>query len=364
MKKIFPLFSILLLFACADKKPNNEDASIEITLKNSLAQKVYLVTQIETHFDTIAQADIIDGYVSVPYEVKHPTLMYVVFDNAKRPLQVYVDTDGIEIDIETAASSPIVKITGSEMQDKLEEYYEIEKAYGEKMQALQPLRVQAVADQYIADMLQKKEDSLYQNFMRQSIEFCKFSSVVGALIANKKIYNLTYAQADSIYQNIPAAYRSAPEVILLKDKKDILEKVAIGKPFTEIAQKDTSGNVVKLSELVKNNNYVLIDFWASWCQPCRRANPELIKIYNEYRAKGFEILSVSLDEKGDEWRKAVAEDQLPWPQVSQLTGFVNDASVVYGIVAIPQSVLINKYGNIEVKNLNEIDLRTYLSENL
>ena len=364
MRKLIPLFSILLLFTCADKKTSKDEAFIDITLNNSLAQKVYLVTQIDDHFDTIAEAQIVNGKTKIPYEVKHPTLMYVVINNAKRPIQVYVDKDGVEIDIETAASSPIVNITGSVMQSKLEEYYDIEQAYSNEMQALQPIRVQAVADQYISNMLRQKEDSLYKRFMRKTLDFCKQSSVVGALIANKKVYNLTYNQADSIYQNIPAEYGGAPEVKILKEKRDILEKVAIGKTYTEILQNDTLGNEYKLSELVAENKFVYIDFWASWCKPCRQANPTLVSIYKDFHEKGFEILSVSLDEKSDEWKMAIAEDQMPWPQVSQINGFDNEAAKAYGIVAIPQSVLINKNGIIEVKNLNELDLREYLSEKL
>ncbi len=363
MKKILSLLSVLALWACANNT-ETDGAFIEITVRNSLAQKVYLVTQIEDHYDTIAEANIEEGMAELPYKVKQPTLMYVIFNNAKRPLLVYVDVDGVEIDIETAASSPIVNITGSEMQYRLEEFFEIEKVYAKAMEDLQPLRVEAVADQYIAGMLRQKEDSLYKNFMRATINFSKQSSVVGALIANKKIYNLTYAQADSIYQNIPAAYSSAPEVVLLKEKRDVLEKVAIGKKFTEIEQNDTLGNIIKLSDLVNGNQYVLIDFWASWCKPCRKANPVLRSIYKQYHKKGFEIISVSLDENDSEWKTAIAEDKLPWPQVSQLNGFKNDAAKAYGVVAIPQSVLINKNGIIEVKNLNELDLREYLSEKL
>ena len=108
----------------------------------------------------------------------------------------------------------------------------------------------------------------------------------------------------------------------------------------------------------------MIDFWASWCGPCRRANPKLVETYNEFNDKGFQILGVSLDDNADNWKAAIKEDGLIWPQVSDLKGQECKAAKTYGVIAIPHSVLINKYGVIEVKDLNTLDLHEYLTEKL
>ena len=97
--------------------------------------------------------------------------------------------------------------------------------------------------------------------------------------------------------------------------------------------------------------YVLVDFWASWCGPCRRENPNVVKIYDEYKDKGFDIFGVSYDTKKDNWRNAIKDDGLTWNQVSDLKGWENATSDVYGIKAIPSNMLLDKDGKVIAKNI-------------
>ncbi|PCJ81115.1 MAG: hypothetical protein COA49_06895 [Bacteroidetes bacterium] len=119
----------------------------------------------------------------------------------------------------------------------------------------------------------------------------------------------------------------------------------VGDVALEIEMADPDGNVRKLSDL--RGKVVLIDFWASWCGPCRRENPNVVLAYNKYNSKGFEVFSVSLDSNKDKWLKAIKQDGLVWPNhVSDLKGWQNAASRAYGISSIPHTILIGRDGKI------------------
>ncbi len=126
-------------------------------------------------------------------------------------------------------------------------------------------------------------------------------------------------------------------------------KIAPGTMAIDFEQPDKEGKLVRLSDY--RGKYVFVDFWASWCVPCRAENPHVLKAYNEFHQKGLEVLSVSLDEKREAWLKAVEQDGLPWTQVSDLKGWKNSASQSYLIKAIPANFLIDPSGKIVASGL-------------
>jgi len=123
---------------------------------------------------------------------------------------------------------------------------------------------------------------------------------------------------------------------------------------------DTAGKMVSLHDF--RGGYVLIDFWASWCAPCRAENPNVLKAFNRFKGKGFNVLGISLDSEGnkDRWLNAVHHDQLPWTQLSDLKGWKNEAAGLYGVQAIPQNFLVSPDGKIVAKDLRGEDLEKEL----
>ena len=134
-----------------------------------------------------------------------------------------------------------------------------------------------------------------------------------------------------------------------------------GMEAPDIVLADRDGNMRRLSDL--RGKVVLIDFWASWCRPCRMENPNVVRLYQQYHDQGFEIFSVSLDNNRDAWLKAIADDHLDWPNhVSDLRGWSSAGGKLYGIQSIPSTVLIDPDGNILARNLRGQELENKLKE--
>lgn len=145
-----------------------------------------------------------------------------------------------------------------------------------------------------------------------------------------------------------------------REKLTQMRGTMIGYPAINFAQADPNGKMVNLTDF--KGKYVLVDFWASWCGPCRAENPNVVNAYNKYKDKGFTVLGVSFDQNKDAWIKAIATDNLTWSQISDLKGWANEAGKLYGISSIPQNLLLDKEGKIVAKNLRGAELDAKLEE--
>jgi len=135
---------------------------------------------------------------------------------------------------------------------------------------------------------------------------------------------------------------------------------AVGTNAIDFVQQDTANNAVRLSSF--KGKYVLVDFWASWCGPCRRENPNVVNVYNKYKDKNFTILGVSLDQDKASWLKAINDDKLTWTHVSDLKYWQNEVAQLYHIESIPQNMLISPDGKIIARNLRGEELEQKLKE--
>jgi thiol-disulfide isomerase/thioredoxin len=168
------------------------------------------------------------------------------------------------------------------------------------------------------------------------------------LIAEQKTAVIDPVVFEKYYKPLSKRVLSSFNGQKLTVKYDKAKQIAIGKSV-DFTQLDDKGKEFKLSSY--KGKYVLVDFWASWCAPCRAENPNLLKAYKELKEKNFEIVGVSLDDSKAAWLNAVQKDGMPWMQVSDLKGFKTEVAVKYGISAIPQNFLINPEGVIIAKNL-------------
>lgn len=167
-------------------------------------------------------------------------------------------------------------------------------------------------------------------------------------------------KVEPVYKALKAEYRNTDMGKELAQRIDAAGTTAVGMQAPEFTQNNVDGKPISLASL--KGKYVLVEFWASWCAPCRAGNPNLVKQYELYKNKGFEIISVSLDNVKDKWVDAIKKDGLPWLQVSDLKGWNNAVGRMYGVRAVPQSFLLDKEGKVIGNTLRDETLNAKLAE--
>jgi peroxiredoxin len=205
-------------------------------------------------------------------------------------------------------------------------------------------------------------DEMNEKVYRQYVVENSASPIALYILKQYAGYDIDVPKIEAMFENLSASMQKSPSGVLFKEQIEIAKRTMVGAYAMEFTQNDTLGNPISLSSF--KGKYVLVDFWASWCGPCRAENPNLVKAFHAYKDKGFTILGVSLDQPGKQqaWLDAIHKDGLTWTQVSDLNYFNNAVAKQYGIVAIPQNFLLDKTGKIIAKNIRGDELDQKLRE--
>ncbi|HWV65267.1 TlpA disulfide reductase family protein [Chitinophaga sp.] len=299
--------------------------------------------------------------------IKHDTITrdrYAYVDN----LQFYIDNADITVTSPDSAWRAVVK--GSATNDDEQILREMVRPYKKSADSL--VRAynawirQANKDSSflkVAGVIMRGTQALYDSTNRVFMASHPNSYI--SLNAFKEIelaYNYNPDTAEARFHRLSENVRNTTLGKHLAEYIEIGKRTNLGQVAMDFEQNDTTGKAVKLSDF--RGQYVLLDFWASWCKPCRAENPNLLAAYNKYKEKNFTILGVSLDDNNGRraWLHAVNQDGMPWTQVSELKGFDSKAAVLYGITAIPSNFLIDPQGKIVGKNLRGGELQAALAK--
>ena len=256
-------------------------------------------------------------------------------------------------------------ITGSKTQDEYKGYVDSNKSLNEKYakayndfqianQNNDTVKVSALEKEIIA--LENEMLTLQKNFVKNNP-----SSFVSPSILKGLSYEMEAGELESYINSFDTAVANTPEVKELKDRIGLMKTVAVGQKAPDFIMNDPKGNPVSLSSRI-GPKLLLIDFWAAWCGPCRRENPNVAKVYQEFHKKGFDILGVSLDQKKEDWVKAIADDKLTWTHVSDLQYWNNSAARLYAVYSIPANFLLDANGVIIARNILGVDLNNKVKE--
>jgi peroxiredoxin len=272
------------------------------------------------------------------------------------------------IKIEVKDSIRYAKITGSQSQIAFDAFYELQKSYIARQvkisnEVFELMKQGNVSEARIAGKgfnlidIEKKE-KVYLSYLQSNpvspIAFYVLKSYAGYAFEAKKI--------EPYFVKLPKAVQNSLSGLVFREKIETAKKTGIGVSAMPFTQNDTSGKPVSLASF--KGKYLFIDFWASWCAPCRQENPNVVKAFNKYKDKNFTILGISLDLPGNyqSWLDAIHADGLTWTHVSDLKSKKNQVAKLYDITNIPQNFLIDPQGIIIARNLRGEDLQNKLSE--
>jgi len=374
MKKIFLyIISLLPLMAAAQDQP--------FTIKSKVGNlnapaRAYLLYQLGAN-RVIDSAEITNGSFNFSGNILNPTNAYLIIDakgvgfskldNSADVLSFYVDKG--EITINSADSVSKAQITGSPINDDNKRL----------MAQLKPVIEEAKRLQAEATAASPAQQSTaeFQNAMQakhKKVQLDEKAVLKKFIVANPNSYLSLLAlysvggpspnppEIDSLYAVLSPELKNTESAKVFKNSLDALRATAVGAVAPDFTQADVNGTPVKLSSF--RGKYVLVDFWASWCGPCRQENPNVVKAYNKFKDKKFTILGVSLDRPSGkaDWLAAIKNDGLTWTEVSDLKFWNNDVAVLYGIKSIPANFLIDPNGKIIARDLRGEDLENKLQE--
>lgn len=379
LRKILSAAFILVIISCNQGKETS--FTVSGSVKNKPVRMIYLEESQVSSLDMISKDSAVigaDGKFSFKRKVKQEGVYNLRLDDEEYPfVSIINDSEKIAVDADFNNVNEFYVVTGSAASLGLKDY--LTKS-GERLRHLFYLSkeldslIEGQAESTSISIAEEKRNTAIaelKSYTQSSVKETKSPALALFILstyqgtANNPNFRIEPFTVDNLMLQLNELVAKFPERKEIASIRNSIESQAvksrwIGKQAPEISLPDTEGRNISLSSY--KGKYVLVDFWASWCVPCRHENPNVVEAYNKFRNKNFTILGVSLDMKKESWKKAIVDDNLNWAHISDLQQWSSVVVPLYGIQGIPFNVLVDPNGIVIAENLRGSDLQQKLAE--
>jgi thiol-disulfide isomerase/thioredoxin len=381
MKRFLGLIFLLTITFGCQKKAERIDYVINGTVKDVFnGVRVYL-NKIDENGQAINidKAMVMDEVFSFKGNVDYPKLYSITIDGTQGRYDFMIENAVMQLTLDSKQIGNS-ELLGSVSNDVLKKYITKMTSYNEEYSRVREIAQEAY---FVNDTLQiakanadfQKITETITNYVFEFIEENNKSHAILPLLSaqsanrNSNIEKLvaTFEKVDSTIVNTPEGKVIAGRINLLKEILEAEKATAIGAIAPNFSAPTPNGEILSLNEVITKGSVTIIDFWAAWCGPCRKENPNIVKIYEKYHSKGLEIIGVGLDgARGQQnpkeaWLKAIKDDNLTWHQVSNLNYF-DEIARTYNVNGIPAMFIVDDKGEILAKNLRGLALENKIAE--
>ena len=320
--------------------------------------KAIIATVNGSSLDTLAKADVKNGSFEFTGNVSEPTGAYIMVIGQRGAIPFMLENANITVNAGQAG----LTVTGSEGQKIYDQFMAINASAQQEAMKLQQEYQAANGDQAKIQAVQEAYAKLMTDAQAKETELIKANpdSYVSTFVIVSGMGQMEYEQLKERYNLLGEKAKASAQGKAIAAQIAKLESTAIGQIAPNFTITTPEGESISLYDI--KGKVKLIDFWASWCGPCRGENPHVVEIYKEYHPKGLEIFGVSLDNNKEAWVKAIADDGLVWKHGSDLKGWQSAPAQLYSVTGIPHTVLLDENNKIIAKNLRGDELKQKIAE--